>query len=51
MPDFIKSTVTSVGTRAPGKAEQGEETLFDKIVARKIPAKILYEDETALAFR
>lgn len=37
--------------RAPQKAEQGEETLFDKIVAKKIPATILYEDETALAFK
>ena len=40
-----------VGRRAPRKAEQGEETLFDKIVAKKIPATILYEDETALAFK
>lgn len=37
--------------RAPRKAEQGEATLFDKIVAKQIPATILYEDETALAFK
>ena len=37
--------------RAPQKAEQGEETLFDKIVAKQIPATILYEDDTALAFK
>ena len=37
--------------RAPEKAAHGEETLFDKIVAKKIPATILYEDETALAFK
>ncbi|KAL3145378.1 14 kDa zinc-binding protein [Trebouxia sp. C0009 RCD-2024] len=41
----------SVASGAPKKAEQGEETLFDKIVAKKIPATILYEDETALAFK
>lgn len=46
-PDVSKSTLR----RAPGKAEQGEETLFDKIVSKKIPATILYEDETALAFK
>ena len=27
------------------------ETLFEKIIARKIPAQIVYEDERALAFR
>lgn len=27
------------------------KTLFDKIVAREIPADIIYEDDTALAFR
>ena len=37
--------------RAPQKAEQGEATLFDKIVSKQIPATILYEDETALAFK
>ncbi|TNV71828.1 hypothetical protein FGO68_gene12366 [Halteria grandinella] len=28
-----------------------EVTLFDKIVAKKIPANIIYEDDLALAFR
>ncbi len=28
-----------------------EVTLFDKIVARQIPANIIYEDEQALAFK
>jgi histidine triad (HIT) family protein len=28
-----------------------ERTLFEKIVAREIPAEILYEDESALCFR
>jgi len=28
-----------------------EQTIFDKIVAKEIPAEILYEDEQVLAFR
>jgi diadenosine tetraphosphate (Ap4A) HIT family hydrolase len=28
-----------------------EETLFDKIAKKQIPANIVYEDETAIAFR
>ena len=28
-----------------------EETIFDKIVRKEIPADIIYEDETCLAFR
>ena len=32
-------------------ADAGEPTLFDKIVAKHIPATIIYEDDTALAFR
>ena len=29
----------------------GAETVFDKIIRREIPADIVYEDETCLAFR
>ena len=28
-----------------------EETIFDKIIAREIPADIVYEDDTILAFK
>ena len=28
-----------------------ETTIFDKIVAKQIPADVIYEDDTALAFR
>ena len=28
-----------------------EETIFDKIVRKEIPADIIYEDETCMAFR
>ncbi len=31
--------------------DDGAPTLFDKIVARQIPADVIYEDELALAFR
>ena len=32
-------------------ADAGEPTLFDKIVAKALPAAVIYEDDTALAFR
>lgn len=35
---------------APCCSEQ-ETTIFDKIVAKQIPSDILFEDDTALAFR
>jgi histidine triad (HIT) family protein len=28
-----------------------DETIFDKILAKKIPAQVVYEDETVLAFK
>ena len=30
--------------------DQDEETVFDAIIRKKVPASILYEDELALAF-
>lgn len=36
---------------AAGKADKGEPTIFDKIIAKDIPATIVYEDDDALAFR
>ncbi|CAG9466773.1 unnamed protein product [Pedinophyceae sp. YPF-701] len=36
---------------AQGAAESGEPTIFDKIIAKEIPATIIYEDSKALAFR
>ena len=32
-------------------AVQEEVTLFDKIVAKQIPAQIIYEDDVCMAFR
>ena len=37
--------------RAKAAADRGEPTIFDKIIAKEIPAKIIFEDETALAFK
>merc|ERR1719330_1205612 len=36
---------------ANGLADTGEPTIFDKIIAKEIPSKIVYEDDDALAFR
>ena len=33
------------------RREGQEATIFDKIIAKEIPADVLYEDEAALAFR
>ena len=35
----------------PEGCREEEATIFDKIVAKQIPSDILYEDDTALAFR
>ena len=32
-------------------ADTGAPTIFDKIIAKQIPATVLYEDDEALAFR
>ena len=34
-----------------GMSDSGERTIFDKIIAKEIPATIIYEDALALAFR
>lgn len=34
-----------------GMANSGEATIFDKIIAKEIPATIIYEDNLCLAFR
>ena len=34
-----------------GMANSGEPTLFDKIVAKEIPADVIYEDNLCMAFR
>ena len=41
------------GENPPGgpKGEAVSKTLFEKIVAREIPAQIVYEDDLVLAFR
>lgn len=48
----VVSVVSSqaAATSAEAKAAAGEPTIFDKIVAKQIPAKIIYEDDLCLAF-
>ncbi|CAK7337014.1 unnamed protein product, partial [Dovyalis caffra] len=36
---------------AAASADSGAPTIFDKIIAKEIPASIVYEDEKVLAFR
>ncbi|CAK0771976.1 14 kDa zinc-binding protein [Coccomyxa viridis] len=36
---------------ASGAASKGGPTIFDKIISKQIPATIIYEDDTSLAFR
>ncbi|CAH1798435.1 unnamed protein product [Owenia fusiformis] len=45
MSDEVSKAKAAAGT------QQQEETIFSKIVDRKIPADIIYEDDTSLAFR
>lgn len=36
--------------KAAESARKGESTVFDKIISKEIPVKLLYEDEKCLAF-
>ena len=42
---------STAACRAAQAADQGAPTIFDKIISKQIPAKVIYEDETSLAFR
>ncbi|KAL6784180.1 hypothetical protein ACKKBG_A05120 [Auxenochlorella protothecoides x Auxenochlorella symbiontica] len=44
-------TEAAARAAASGAATSAQPTIFDKIVAKEIPAKIIYEDDQALAFR
>merc|ERR1712117_115249 len=44
----MSDEVEKAKAAAPGSG--GDRTLFEKIIAREIPADIIYEDDTALAF-
>lgn len=43
-------TIVDLTCRAEEKADQGQPTIFDKIISKDIPAKVLFEDDQALAF-
>jgi histidine triad (HIT) family protein len=36
---------------APQAADEGAPTIFDKIISKEIPSKIVFEDDSVLAFR
>merc|ERR1712168_921229 len=43
--------LAKLAAEAQKRREGQEETLFDKIIRKEIPASILYEDDASLAFR
>ena len=43
-------TIVDLTCRAEEEADQGQPTIFDKIISKDIPAKVLFEDDQALAF-
>ncbi|KAF8059182.1 ZBP14 [Scenedesmus sp. PABB004] len=45
------SSEADAAAKAASLADSDGPTLFDKIVAKQIPAAIIYEDDQALAFR
>ena len=46
----MSSEVEKAQAAAAAGAEKEEDTIFGKIVDKKIPAKIIYEDDLALSF-
>jgi histidine triad (HIT) family protein len=51
MADEVEAARTAAAHHAKERAEAGEPTIFDKIVAKQIPATIVFEDDSVLAFR
>ena len=47
---FEKTNLSDEQEKAQ-KAKPQDDTLFDKLVRKEIPADIIYEDDTCLAFR
>merc|ERR1711935_292294 len=43
--------LAKLAAEAKKRREGQEATLFDKIIAKEIPADVIYEDDAALAFR
>merc|ERR1712193_432793 len=43
--------LAKLAAEAQKRCEGNEATLFDKIIAKEIPADVIYEDDAALAFR
>ncbi|XP_024369124.1 14 kDa zinc-binding protein [Physcomitrium patens] len=51
MADEEAAARAAAAHHAKQKAEAGELTIFDKIISKEIPSKIVYEDDDVLAFR
>lgn len=47
----LPSLPPCLDARHPRLADSEPATIFDKIIAKQIPANIIYEDDDALAFR
>lgn len=50
-PLTMSNDLKTVIAEAQKRYGDNEPTLFDKIIAKEIPADVLYEDDAALAFR
>ena len=48
---MFSSNTSNEQKLAQDAKDTGEPTIFDKILSKEIPAKIVYEDDEALAFR
>ena len=46
----MSSSSSSEAEKAAAAKDDGAPTIFDKIIAKEIPAKVLYEDDKALSF-
>lgn len=51
MAEEKQAALVAAANKAREAAEAGEPTLFDKIVSKQIPSKVVYEDDTVMAFR
>jgi len=50
MAEEKHAALVAAANKAREEAEAGEPTLFDKIVSKQIPSKVVYEDDTVMAF-
>jgi diadenosine tetraphosphate (Ap4A) HIT family hydrolase len=51
MADEKEAAREAAAHHAKEHAEAGEPTIFDKIISKQIPSKVVFEDDSVLAFR